>query len=150
MLKERRVAMNGREAVLKFLLAAFCVVNLVTGIIAFSSNSRLILLVGNLVYGVKLTALETHTLYAIRMMGCLLLGIAVMCGLAAKNPARNKTVIYGLIVWLIMRVVQRVIDIEPFHQAFGASYFKLWFSIVFVSIVAVIFFLLLPKNDTNN
>ena len=142
--------MNGREGVLKFLLAAFCVVNIVTGIIAFSSNARLILLVGDLVYGVKLSALETHTLYAIRMMGCLLLAVGVMCGFAAKNPARNKTVIYGLIVWLIMRVVQRVIDIEPFHQAFGTPYIKLWFSIIFVSLVALTFFLLLPKNNTND
>lgn len=137
--------MNGKEKALKFLLAAFCVVNIVTGIIAFSSNARLILLVGDLIYGVKLSALEAHTLYVIRMMGCLLLGVGVMCGFAAKNPARNKTVIYGLIVWLIMRVVQRLIDIEPFHQAFGTSYLKLWFSIIFVSLVAIVFFLRLRK-----
>lgn len=141
--------MNGKGKALKFLLAAFCVVNIATGIIAFSSNAGLILLVGDFVYGVKLSALEAHTLYVIRMMGCLLLGAGVMCGFAAKNPARNKTVIYGLIVWLIMRVVQRLIDIEPFHQAFGTPYLKLWFSILFVSLVAVAFFLLLPKNDEN-
>lgn len=142
--------MNGKEGALKFLLAAFCVVNLVIGVIAFSSNARLILLVGDLVYGIKLFALEPHTLYAVRMMGCLLLAVAVMCGFAAKNPVRNKTVIYGLIVWLVMRVVHRVIDIEPSHQAFGIPYVKLWFSIIFVALVALTFFLLLPKNEANS
>ena len=150
MFKRKGVEMSSKEGALKFLLAAFCLVNIVTGIIAFSSNSSLILLVGDLVYGVKLSALETHTLYVIRMMGCLLLGVGLMCGLAAINPARNKTVIYGIIVWLIMRVVQRFIDIGPFHQAFGTSYFKLWFSIIFVSTVAVVFFLLLPKDNSSN
>jgi hypothetical protein len=136
-----------KESLLKFLLAAFCVVNVMTGIIAFSSDTRSILFVGEMIYGVKLPALETHTLYAIRMMGCLLLGVAVMCGIAVKKPARNKAVIYGLIVWLVMRAIQRVLDIEPFHQAFGTSYIALWWSIIFVSATAAAFFLLMPKKN---
>lgn len=141
--------MNARETALKVLLAAFCAVNIVIGIIAFSSNQNLILWVGSNVYGVKLSSLEAHTLYAIRMMGCLLIAVGIMCGLSVKEPLRNRAVIYGVIVWLIMRVTQRILDIEPFHQAFGIPYTKLWGSIIFVSLTAIAFLLLLPKDKTN-
>ncbi|PIP20784.1 MAG: hypothetical protein COX40_02860 [Candidatus Omnitrophica bacterium CG23_combo_of_CG06-09_8_20_14_all_40_11] len=139
--------MNRRIGALKLLLAIFCVVNVLLGIVAFSSNVPLILKIADLVYGIKLTALEPHTLYTVRMLGCFLLAIGVMSGFAAKDPVKNKAVVYGNIVWLIMRDIQRIIELKPHHDAFGTPYPVIWLGIIFVFLVAGTLFMLLPKGE---
>jgi hypothetical protein len=139
--------MNWRISALKFLLVIFCVLNVALGIIAFSSNVPLILKIADMVYGIKLTGLESHTVYAVRMLGCFILAIGVMSGFAAKDPVKNKAVVYGNIVWLIMRDVQRIIEIKPHHDAFGTPYPVIWIGIIFVFLVAATLFLLLPKSE---
>ncbi len=136
-----------RIGALKLLLLSFCVLNVALGIIAFSANVPLILKVADVVYGIKLTTLEPHTVYTVRMLGCFLLAIGVMSGFAAKDPVKNKAVVYGNIVWLIMRDVQRVIELKPHHDAFGTPYPMIWAGIIFVFLVAGALFVLLPKNE---
>jgi hypothetical protein len=139
--------MNWRISALKFLLVIFFIVNVGLGIVAFSSNVPLILKIADLVYGFKMTTLEPHTVYAVRMLGCFLLAIGVMSGLAAKDPVKNKIVVYGNIVWLLMRDLQRVIELKSQHDAFGTPYPVIWIGIVFVFFVAVALFLLLRKSE---
>ena len=138
-----------RIGALKLFLWTFCVMNVALGFIAFSGNVPLILKVADLVYGIKLDTLEPHTLYVIRMLGCFILAVGVMSGLAAKDPVKNKAVIYGNIVWLLMRDLQRVIEIKSHHDAFGASYPVIWLGIVFVFLVAFILFILVPKGESS-
>jgi len=136
-----------REGTLKLLLLIFCIVNVILGVVAFSSNEALILKTASLVYGIKLSALEPHTLYTVRMLGCFVLAIGVMSGFAAKDPIKNKAVIYGNIVWLVMRSIQRVIELKPAHDAFGTSYPMLWLGTIFVFSVAVVLYVLMPKGE---
>jgi hypothetical protein len=136
-----------RIGALKLLLWSFCVMNVALGLIAFSANVPLILKVADLVYGIKLTSLEPHTVYTVRMLGCFILAIGVMSGFAAKDPVKNKAVIYGNIVWLVMRDIQRIIELKPHHDAFGTPYPVIWMGIIFVFIVAGTLYALLPKGE---
>lgn len=138
--------MSWRVPVLRVMLFFIFIINLFLGIMALSSQS-LVLKAAEMVYGVKLAGLEPHTLYIVKMMGCFIIAIAIMAGLAVKDPINNKIVIYGNSIWLILRSLQRFFYIEQFHKDWGISYGALWGQAIFVLLVGVSLFLLIPKSE---
>lgn len=138
--------MNWRSISLKLVLASACIFNLVLGVIAYTS-APLVLKVADVLYGAQLNALEEHTIYILKILGCFLIAMAVMTAFAIKDPIKNKVVVYGNIIWLVMRGIQRVMYVEAFHQDWGIPYAKLWTQAVFVFLVAIALFLLLPKES---
>jgi len=123
-----------------------CLVNLGLGFAAFASKEA-ILQVIQVVYRVPLEDLAEHTLYIIKMLGCFLVAIAIMAGLAIRDPARNRVIVLGNAVWLTLRGLQRISYVERFHQDWNIPYSVLWGQIVFVFLYAALLFWLMPKKD---
>lgn len=138
--------MKGKIAVLRVLLALVCIVNLFLGIVAFTSKDA-VLQVIHAVYRVPLANLEEHTLYIIKMLGCFLIAIAVMTGLAIRDPARNRVVVLGNAVWLALRALQRICYVSRFHQDWDISYAILWGQIVIVLLFAALLLWLMPRKQ---
>ena len=138
--------MKWQITALKVLLIMICVVNLTLGVLAFISKP-LILKAIDMIYSVQLTDIAEHTHYIIKMMGCFLIAISVMAGLAARDPLNNKIVIYGNSIWLALRGIQRITYVERFHQDWGIPYANLWFQVVLVFAYAIALYLLIPKKS---
>lgn len=138
--------MKQRDAMLKIVLALVCIVNLSLGIIAFTSQPLLLKAI-NIIYGVQLPSFEEHVVYIVKMLGCFLIAISVMTGLAIRNPYENRIVIYGNIIWLTLRGIQRITYVERFHRDWGIPYVNLWGQVIFVFLFALVLFLLMPKKN---
>lgn len=138
--------MEWKVMVLRLILAVTFVVNIFLGVAALSSES-LVLKVAEMIYGVKLAGLEQHTLYIIKMMGCFIIALAVMAGLAVKDPLHNKAIVYGTGLWLVLRGLQRAMYVGQFHQDWGISYGVLWGQVVFVLFVGITLFVLVPLSE---
>ena len=106
--------MNRNNLVIRVLLALVCLVNLFLGIMAFTSKD-MILDVIRIIYRVPLSDLAEHTVYIIKMLGCFLIAIALMAGLAIRDPMKNRLIIIGNATWLILRGIQRITYVERFH-----------------------------------
>ena len=130
---------------LKVLLFMIFIVNLTLGVLAFTSKPLIIKAV-DLIYGVELSEIAEHTQYIIKMMGCFLIAISVMAGLAARDPLQNKIVIYGNSIWLALRGIQRVMYVERFHQDWGIPYLNLWGQVIIVFTYAIALYLLIPRK----
>lgn len=137
--------MDWKDIVIRVLLALVCLVNLFLGIAAFASE-EFILEVIRVVYRVPLPDLEEHTIYIIKMLGCFLIAIAVMAGLAIRNPMQNRIIIFGNALWLILRGIQRMTYIERFHADWDIPYTVLWGQIVFVFLFAILLLLFMPRK----
>jgi hypothetical protein len=138
--------MKWKLLALRCVLASVFIMNLGLGITAFSSKDA-ILKVIHTVYRVPLPDLEEHTVYIIKMLGCVLIAIAVMAGLAIRNPAANRNIVLGNAIWLALRGVQRITYVERFHQDWHIPYAVLWGQVVLVFLVAASLVLLLPKKQ---
>ena len=138
--------MKWQITALKVLLVMICVVNLTLGVLAFTSKP-LILKAIDTIYGVQLTEIAEHTNYIIKMLGCFLIAISVMAGLAARDPLQNKIVIYGNSIWLALRGIQRITYVERFHQDWGIPYVNLWGQVIIVFAYAIALYLLIPKKS---
>ena len=138
--------MNCRSTLLRFTLCSVCVVNLFLGVVAFMSKQT-ILDVIHLMYQVPLNSLEEHTIYIVRMLGCYLIAIAVMPGIAARNPAENRAIIVGNAIWLVLRGIQRITYVERFHRDWGISYGFLWAGVAVVFLIAILLLSLIPMRS---
>lgn len=141
--------MNSKFLLLRLTLWSVCVVNLFLGVVAFLSQ-RTILEVIHALYRVPLNSLEEHTIYIVKMLGCLLIAIGVMAGIAARKPAENRTVILGNAIWLSLRGIQRITYVERFHRDWGISYGFLWTQVAIVFLIAVLLLWLMPRGSMNS
>jgi len=138
--------MNWKISVMRILLALVCLVNLFLGIAAFMSK-EMILDIIRIVYRVPLPGLEEHTIYIIKMMGCFLIAIAVMAGLAIRHPLQNRIIILGNAIWLILRGIQRITYVERFHVDWNIPYSTLWGQIAFVFLFAILLLWFMPRKQ---
>jgi hypothetical protein len=138
--------MNRNNLVMRVLLALVCLVNLFLGIMAFTSKD-MILDVIRIIYRVPLSDLAEHTVYIIKMLGCFLIAIALMAGLAIRDPMKNRLIIIGNATWLILRGIQRITYVERFHADWSIPYPMLWGQIVFVFLFAFMLIWFMPRQE---
>ncbi len=137
-----------QHLVLRFMLGWVFVVNMALGLICFISGP-LAVKVGAALYGATLTQASPQTYYILQMMGCYLMAIAFMAYFAYKDPVKYKVIIYGNILWLLLRSLQRFAFAPAIHQAFNVPYARIWQNGIFVFIVALVLFLLRPKGESS-
>ena len=137
--------MNRNNSVIRILLALVCIVNLFLGIMAFTSKDMILEAV-RIIYRVPLSDLAEHTVYIIKMMGCFLIAIALMAGLAIRDPVKNRIIIIGNATWLILRGIQRITYVERFHADWGIPYAMLWGQIAFVFLFAFLLIWFMPRQ----
>ena len=126
---------------LRLLLFFIILVNLGLAFLTFFYRPEFIKIINSL-YGTNLGILEAHTIYIIKMMGCFLFAVSFMSFFALKNPVKYYPIVYANGLWLLLRGIQRINYIEAFHNDWGLSYTRLWFSAVFVIVYAILLFFL--------
>ena len=76
-----------------------------------------------------------------------MLAIAVLSWFAFRNPADNKSIILGIVVLLVLRVLQRLIFATHVHEHFSISYTQLIAQSIFFLAIALGLFLLRPRSE---
>lgn len=97
-----------------------------------------------LFYGAQL-ALTPQLQHLVRILGAFMIAIGVLAGMALSDPERNRAIIYGLIVLLLLRVSQRLLFAQELHEHFAVSYAKLWVQSLFFIAIGAGLFLLRPR-----
>ena len=135
-----------RLLVLRAILVLVCVSHLVLGGIAYISVSAQVTKTIAAFYGASVTV-TPQLQHVVRIVGAFMVAIGVFRAFALHDPYKNRAIIDGIIVLLLLRVSQRVIFGNEVHKAFGLSYRHLWTQTVFFFILALVLFLLRPKAD---
>ena len=127
--------------VLSLLLIFVVLVNLGLAFLTFFYRPEFLNVI-NYLYGTDLGALEAHTVYIVKMMGCFLFAVSFMSFFALKDPVKYYPIVYANGIWLLLRGIQRINYVEAFHNDWGLSYTRLWTSAVFVIVYALLLFFL--------
>jgi hypothetical protein len=135
-----------RLLVLRAILVLVCVSHLVLGGIAYVSVSARVTKTIAAFYGASVTV-TPQLQHVVRILGAFMIAIGVLSVFALYNPYKNRAIIDGIIVLLLLRVSQRMIFGNEVHRAFGVSYQHLWTQTVFFFTLALVLFLLRPKAD---
>jgi hypothetical protein len=99
------------------------------------------------VYGASLD-LTPQVHHVLRILGAFMIGIGLMALWACVNPQRHQAVVFGIIVILILRVVQRIVFAREISKAFDISPTRLWLQVAFFAITALALFALRPKSES--
>jgi hypothetical protein len=91
--------------------------------------------------------LTPQLIHVIRILGAFMITIGFLAGLAFMNPFRNRAIIWGVIVLLVLRVSQRFFFAAEIQEAFGVTTGHLVGQSVFFLATALGLFLLLPKES---
>lgn len=134
-----------RILALRILLAVVVVGHLVLGGLAlYSPPEDLANAVVELAYGASVT-LTPQLRHVIRMLGAFMIAVGVLAGFALIDPVRNRAIIDGLVVLLLIRVGQRILLADEIEGAFGVSVSRLWGQSAFFLVLAIALFVLRPK-----
>ena len=130
---------------LQLLLAYVCLSHLVLGGLAFVSLPEP--LAASIIkwnYG-AIIDLTPSLVHVIRIVGAYMIAMGVLAGLASMNPSRNRAVIWGIILLLLLRVAQRFIFFNEIQEAFGITTVRLLVQSAHFSAIAIGLLLLLRK-----
>jgi hypothetical protein len=131
--------------ILRALLVLVCVSHLLLGLVAFSSpeaSTR----AAALFYGARVEASPVSA-HLIRIIGAYMLAVGLMAAMAARDPARNRTLVLGVCALLTLRVIQRLVHAEEVHRAFEVSYPRIYAQSAFFALLAAALAYWRPSGD---
>lgn len=82
------------------------------------------------------------------MFGVYMLVVGVLAVFALRNPVKNISITYAIIILLVLRVIQRVFWANQAIQFFKIPVGWYWAQTIFFLLVAIILFVLSPKEKT--
>lgn len=149
--QETKAQLNGKTdgayVALKVLLAYVCLSHLILGGLGlFFPPDPIASRIIKAIYGATVV-LTPQLIHVIRILGAFMIAIGFLAGLAFMNPSRNRSIIWGIILVLILRVSQRFIFAAEIQEAFGVTTGRLVGQSVFFLAIALGLFLLLPKES---
>ncbi len=103
--------------------------------------------VGMAFYGATKVDMNPQFQHVLQMYGAYMFAIGIMAVFAFWNPVKNKAIIYGVILLLLVRVVQRLFFFEQANAVFGISTTYYWLQTTWFVILAACLFLLRPKTS---
>jgi len=128
---------------LKCFLWLISVYHLVAGIAATLSQ-QLAINIGSLLFGVRLT-LTPQAQLLIRYLGVFGITFGVLMAFAAIDPEKNKKIIYGGIVYFLVRALDRIVFWKLMEE-FSVGFFPNWGRIIIILIMAGGLFFFRPKS----
>lgn len=98
-----------------------------------------------MMFGVEVT-MNSQTELLVRYLGAFAIAFGIMAAMAAIDPARNKTFIYGAVVYFFVRACDRVLFASLFaeHQVGGVPN---WWRIVVIVAFAASLLWLMPRRE---
>lgn len=136
-----------KPGLLKVVLAVVCLSHLALGILGFISSQGLVTEAIASAYGAALT-MTPQLQHVLRILGAFMIAIGVMSAFALLNPVKNRAIINGIIVLLVLRVAQRLVFAQEIHDAFSISSARLWGQSAFFLTLAMALFFLAPRAET--
>jgi hypothetical protein len=91
----------------RVLLWLIAVYHLVAGVVATFCQEAAVRL-GGLMFGVRIT-MDGQAELLVRYLGAFGIAFGVLAALAALQPARNRAIIYGAVVYFAVRAIDRIL-----------------------------------------
>lgn len=135
-----------RRTALRALLAVVFLAHLVLGLIGFVSLPGPLTATVESAYGASVD-LTPQLQHVVRVLGAFMLAVAFLAAAAWRDPERNRAVVLGVVVLLVLRATQRLVFADDVHEAFGLSYARLWSQAIFFYALAAALFVLRPKPE---
>ena len=119
--------------------------NLVLGVIGLFGSKEIVSKSINNFYGASLE-LTPEIGYLIKMLGVFMLGIGILGIFAWINPRRNRGIIIGISILLLIRAFQRVAFSSEIGDIFNVNLRVLWIGTLFYLLLGLLLFFLRPKE----
>ncbi|MGA2254988.1 MAG: hypothetical protein ABSG53_10025 [Thermoguttaceae bacterium] len=139
---DRQMNQETRLRSLKFVLALISVYHIALGVVPFMSPD-LAVQVSSSVFGMTLVV-TPQLLYIAKLLGiyAFIFGIVVL--LVAKNPEKHRGLIYVIVLLYAARIINRIMFIHGFMEAFQTTAFRAWSDVVLLAVFAAAVILLRP------
>ncbi len=131
-----------RLRALKFVLALIGVYHIALGVVPFISPD-LAVQVSSSIFGMTL-AVTPQLLYIAKLLGIYAFVFGIVVLLVAKNPEKHGGLIYVIPLLYAARIINRIIFIREFKEAFQATAFRAWSDVVLLALFAVAVVFLRP------
>jgi hypothetical protein len=103
--------------------------------------------VGSGLYGAQVDWNHPQFVYILKPLGAFMIALGIMAGIAARNPLRNRAIIYGFAILFIIRGLQRIVFLEEIQAAFGIGGSRHLSTMVFMFLSAALLLALLYFAD---
>jgi hypothetical protein len=132
-----------RYIVVRVFLWTICVYHVVAGIAATFFKQTAVKL-GSVLFGVSITMTPQAELL-VRYLGAFAISFGLMMAFAALDPVKNTKIIYGAIVYFLVRAFDRVVfwDLLQEHSAGPVPD---WFRIVMILVMGLGLLIFMPRS----
>ena len=129
---------------LKVFLWVISIYHLAAGLAATFSQ-QLAIKMGSLLFGVQISATGEAQLL-IRYLGVFGITFGILMAFAALNPEKNKSIIYGGIIYFAVRALDRIL-FWKLLQEYSIGPLPNWGRIIVILIMGLALFILRPKSE---
>ena len=129
--------------VVRILLWVICAYHIVAGIAA-TLFKDLAVRIGSFLFGVGITMTPQAELL-VRYLGALAISFGLMAGFAAIDPERNRKIIYGAVVYFLVRAFDRIAFWKLLDEH-TVGPVPNWFRIIAILAFGIALLVFMPKN----
>lgn len=86
--------------------------------------------------------------HIVEMFGVYMFTVGILSIFALWDPVKNKSIINGIIILLVLRVIQRITFADQAWEVFQISSEWYWAQTILFFIIALVLFLLKPKAES--
>jgi hypothetical protein len=130
--------------VVRILLCAICVYHVVAGIIA-TFFLDLAVQLGAFLFGVRVT-MDGQTELLSRYLGAFGISFGVLAAFAAIEPQKNRKIIYGLVVYFLVRAFDRI-AFWGLLEEYSVGPAPNWFRIVMILVMGLGLLAFMPRHE---
>ena len=133
-----------RYIVVRVFLWTICIYHVVAGVAATFFKEAAVKL-GSVLFGVSIT-MTPQTELLVRYLGAFGISFGLMTAFAALDPVRNTKIIYGAVVYFLVRAFDRIVfwDLLQEHSAGPVPD---WFRIVMILVMGLGLLIFMPRTD---
>lgn len=96
-------------------------------------------------YGATTLQINPQVTHILQMFGVYMASVGLLCFFAVWDPVKNKSIIYGISLLLVVRFIQRITFAGQAYEVFGISPAYYWVQTIVFLATAVALILLRPK-----
>jgi hypothetical protein len=130
---------------LKVVLAMICIYHVVLGLATFVSGDLTVKLAKS-IFGLNLE-MTPQMSYIVQLLGVYAIAFGLVAGLAAADPLKHPVLLNVIVVLYALRILNKLISMNQFQQAFGASMAKVWTDVVLLAAFGIAVVALRPGRS---
>lgn len=133
---------------LKVVLAMICIYHVVLGLATFVSGDLTVKL-AKTIFGLNLE-MTPQMSYIVQLLGVYAIVFGVVAGMAALDPLKHPVLLNVIVLLYALRIMNKLLSMNQFQQAFGASMTKVWTDIVLLAAFGVAVVALRPGRSMSS